>query len=268
MQIGYDQTYTAGVNPLNRQSPQPLHLQLAAELRSAIRRGDLAPGQRLASERELVETYGASRMTVRQALGVLKAEALVSSGPGRGNFVRQRPPVQLAFSRFSRRAREPGLGPWESALRRAGVNGQTRMIAVEVQAADAELAYRLEVGEGDAVVLRSRHMLAEGHVVQLYDAWYPLGLVEGTELASPAKIVDGVYAALERIGLHPQSATEEVRARAATPEEAALLRLGAGIPVLTVTRVTRDPGGRVLEVLEVVASGEANVFVYEDLPLD
>jgi GntR family transcriptional regulator len=256
------------MNPLDPQGARALYLQLADELRSAIRRGEIQPGQRLPAERDLAETYDASRTTVRLALGMLKAEGLIGSGPGRGTFVRQRPPVQLAFSRFSRRKREPGMGPWESATRRAGVNGETRMVAVEQQTADAELAYRLGIEEGAGVILRSRHMLADGHVVQLYDAWYPLDLVDRTELANPAKIVDGVYAALERIGQHPASATEEIRARPATPEEGALLRLGAGIPVLTITRTTMGGAGRVLELLEVVANAEANAFVYEDLPLN
>lgn len=255
------------MNPLDPQSTRPLHLQLADELRDRIRRGELKPGDRLPPERALVESYRTSRTTVSAALAVLKAEALVSSGPGRGTFVRQRPPVRLEFSRFSRRQREPGMGPWESATRRAGVRGETRMLAVEHQAADGELAYRLGIDEGAPVILRSRMMLAEGYPAQIQSAWYPLDLVDGTELARPGKIVDGIFAALERIGRPPTSATEEVATRAPTPEESAMLRLGAGIPVFVITRTTRDEGGRVLEVLEVVASGEATILVYEDLPL-
>src|SRR6266513_35274 len=136
------------MNPLDPQGARALYLQLADELRSGIRRGEIQPGQRLPAERDLAERYDASRTTVRLALGMLKAEGLIGSGPGRGTFVRQRPPGQLAFSRFSRRRREPGMGPWESATRRAGVNGETRMVAVEQQTADAELAYRLGIDDG------------------------------------------------------------------------------------------------------------------------
>ena len=255
------------MSPLDPQGSRPLYLQLADELRAAIRRGELKPGERLPPERDLVETYATSRTTIRLALGVLKAEALIGSGPGRGTFVRKRPPVRLEFARFSRQSREPGLGPWEIATKRAGVEGQVRLLTVEQQTADAELAYRLGIEEGAGVVLRSRHMLADGHLIQLYDAYYPLDLIEGTELATSRIIRDGVYAALERVGHHPERATEEIGARSPTPEEASLLRLGSGVPVLTVTRTTRDTAGRALEVLEVVASAEANIFIYEDLPL-
>jgi GntR family transcriptional regulator len=255
------------MTPLNPQSGQPLHLQLAGELRGQIRRGELKPGERLPPERVLVETYGTSRTTVSAALAVLKAEALLSSGPGRGTFVRQSPPVRLDVSRFSRRLREPGVGVWEAATQRAGVVGETRMLTVEQQTADPELAYRLGIPDGSPVILRSRLMLANGHPTQVQTAMYPLELVDGTELVQPERIVDGIYAALERIGQYPASATEEVATRAPTPEEAAMLRLGPGVPVFVIMRTTRGEEGRVLEVLEVIASGEATILVYEDLPL-
>jgi GntR family transcriptional regulator len=252
--------------PLNPQSGQSLRDQLAGELRGQIRRGELEPGDRLPPERTLVETYGTSRTTVSAALAVLKAEALVSSGPGRGTFVRQSPPVRLEFSRFSRQKREPGMGPWEATTQRAGVVGETRMLAVEHQTADGELAYRLGIPDGAPVILRSRLMLANGHPTQVQSAWHPLDLVDGTELVGSERIVDGIYAALERIGQHPVSATEEVATRAPTPEEAAMLRLGPGVPVFVITRTTQG-AERILEVLEVIASGEATILVYEDLPL-
>ena len=159
------------------------------------------------------------------------------------------------------------MGPWEAATKRAGVQGEGRVVAVEQQAADAELAYRLGIDDGAPVILRSRLMLAEGHPMQIQNAWYPLDMIEGTELARPEKIIDGVFAALDRIGQHPAFATEEVATRAPTPEESAMLRLGVGIPVFVVTRTTRDDAGRVLEVLEVIASGETTILCYEDLPL-
>lgn len=158
------------------------------------------------------------------------------------------------------------MGPWEAATQRAGVVGETRMLAVEQHTADPELAYRLGVPEGSPVILRSRIMLANGHPMQIQSAWYPLDLIDGTELVGSEKIVDGIYAALERIGQHPASATEEVATRAPTPEEAAMLRLGAGVPVFVITRTTQG-ADRVLEMLEVIASGEATILVYEDLPL-
>jgi GntR family transcriptional regulator len=69
------------------------------------------------------------------------------------------------------------------------------------------------------------------------------------------------------MGITPTTATEEVTARPAGSEEARVLQLPAGAPVLTVQRVTRDQDGRAVELLKVVAAASAIVFVYEDLPL-
>ncbi len=252
------------MNPLSPQSPEPLYLQLANELRSAIRRGELEPGQRLPPERDLVATYGVSRETVRQGLDVLKSEALIGSAPGRGTFVRQPPPVRF---RFTRHGLPLGVSPWEHATKRAGVEGGGRLTSVEQLVAGHEAASHLAIEDGSPVVVRRGEMLVGGFVAQLFAAWYPLELVRGTELTVPTAIPDGIYAALDRAGLHLETFSEEISARAPRPEEASALRLGSGVPVLTISRTASDAGGRPVEFLETVSNPEMLLFVYEGLPL-
>ena len=57
-------------------------------LRERIVRGDLGPGTRLPSHRELAVAFGVAPMTVRQVLGRLEEEGLISRQLGRGTFVR------------------------------------------------------------------------------------------------------------------------------------------------------------------------------------
>lgn len=57
-------------------------------VRERIRRGDLPPGTKLPSHRDLAVDFGVAPMTVRQVLGLLEAEGLVSRQIGRGTFVR------------------------------------------------------------------------------------------------------------------------------------------------------------------------------------
>ncbi|AQZ67769.1 Transcriptional regulator of succinyl CoA synthetase operon [[Actinomadura] parvosata subsp. kistnae] len=61
---------------------------IAGDLREQIRHGELAAGAALPSELSLRRRYGASRNTVRQALGLLEREGLVVAEHGRGRFVR------------------------------------------------------------------------------------------------------------------------------------------------------------------------------------
>lgn len=64
--------------------------QVRMQIEEAITRGDFGPGDKLPSERELVETFGVSRMSVREAIRSLEALGLVSVQQGRGAFVNDR----------------------------------------------------------------------------------------------------------------------------------------------------------------------------------
>jgi DNA-binding FadR family transcriptional regulator len=57
------------------------------QLRQAIRAGRYAPGQKLPAERQFASAFGASRATIRTALGRLEAERLVTRRMGAGTFV-------------------------------------------------------------------------------------------------------------------------------------------------------------------------------------
>lgn len=65
--------------------PVRLYQRIIEQVEDALARGDLKPGQRLPSERELVLQFGASRSTVREALRVLESNGVVQSRPGDPN---------------------------------------------------------------------------------------------------------------------------------------------------------------------------------------
>jgi DNA-binding GntR family transcriptional regulator len=75
----------ARIDPDDPRSP---YHQIADDLRKAISAGDLRPGSRMKSSRELAVEYGVAAMTVHQAIRVLRDEGLVDSYQGRGVFVR------------------------------------------------------------------------------------------------------------------------------------------------------------------------------------
>lgn len=73
--------------PLDRAAARPLHLQLADALRAAIARGDLRPGQRIPSSRELAATLHLSRMPVTTAYAQLTAEGYLEGRAGAGTCI-------------------------------------------------------------------------------------------------------------------------------------------------------------------------------------
>ncbi len=72
---------------LDRASGLPLHRQLEDALRDAILAGDLAPGERVLSSRELQTHLGLSRNTIVSALAQLQAEGHLVTLRGAGTFV-------------------------------------------------------------------------------------------------------------------------------------------------------------------------------------
>ena len=62
---------------------------LAQRLEQDIAQGHYAPGEKLPSEQQLATTYGVSRPIVREAIGRLKHDGLVTSRQGSGAFYRQ-----------------------------------------------------------------------------------------------------------------------------------------------------------------------------------
>jgi DNA-binding transcriptional regulator YhcF (GntR family) len=70
-----------------RLGPRARRVYLA--LRDRIARGDWPPGTKLPAHRDLAAEFGVAPMTVRQVLGQLDEQGLVSRQPGRGTFVRE-----------------------------------------------------------------------------------------------------------------------------------------------------------------------------------
>ena len=62
--------------------------QVREQLLAAIERGDYPPGAALPSERVLCETFGVSRVSVREAIAGLESTGLIRVEHGRGAFVR------------------------------------------------------------------------------------------------------------------------------------------------------------------------------------
>jgi GntR family transcriptional regulator len=75
---------------VDHEGKTPVYQQIAAILREAIQRGEIAPGRPVPSESQLMQRYGVARLTARKAVRVLAAEGLVEVVPGRGAYVTER----------------------------------------------------------------------------------------------------------------------------------------------------------------------------------
>ncbi|MEL6488465.1 MAG: GntR family transcriptional regulator [Cyanobacteria bacterium J06634_6] len=76
----------------------PLHISISEKLRQQIAAGEYAPGEKLPSEHQLMDTFEVSRITVRQAIANLINQGLASSQQGKGVFVTTQQKVAYSLS--------------------------------------------------------------------------------------------------------------------------------------------------------------------------
>ncbi|MDX6738969.1 GntR family transcriptional regulator [Actinocorallia sp. A-T 12471] len=231
--------------------PRPAYLKIADELREGIRSGTHPPGTRLPTLVELAARHGVSQIVARQAVAVLSAEGLVQTRRGGGTVVRARPTVRrIAMDRY-RVETEPGDEPATSFTHDQRIDWSQYRLERRYRrvAADRELAALFELPAGTALLRRRFVFFARDEPQQISVNYLPWDLVAGTPVADPAREPwpGGTPAQLAYLGHPPTRVEEAVRSRMPSRDEAETLRMGAGVPVITVTR-RMMAGDRVLEV--------------------
>ncbi len=84
------QTNDKTVNDSAVEGKRPLPDEIVAHITGRIQRGELQPGDRLPSERELCEHFGVSRTVVREAQSQLKSDGVIETKRGSGAYVLER----------------------------------------------------------------------------------------------------------------------------------------------------------------------------------
>ncbi len=103
---------------VDRNASTPLHKQIYDGYRAAILSGDLSPGQKVPSSRDLTSALSVSRFPVLNAYAQLLAEGYLESRVGAGTFVSTSLPEQLMSVRQSSDSAEPAMsGPRPVASR-------------------------------------------------------------------------------------------------------------------------------------------------------
>ncbi len=216
--------------------PEPAYLQLRDALEHAIRRGDYPPGSALPSERELGESLGLSRMTVRRALEELVHANVIEQRRGSGTFVR------------GRRVEQPTdvlLGYTEEA-RLLGFRPGSVLFDARAMPADEAVASALRVEPGTPVLRINRLRTADDEplAVQASHLPPPYDKLSIAELKRAASL----YQALRsQFGVEPAGAEQSISARMPTEQEQEVLAIDAHTPVLALERTTFDAEGRPFE---------------------
>lgn len=225
----------------------PKYAQVVDEIKRRIEEGDYPPGSLLPSEHQLVQDFGVSRPTIVKALSALRQENWIETQQGRGSFVRGRPALAQA-----ERTR-----PAQNVLELPEAQLAGDLVQAGVKVAPPHVAALLGLETGAKAFLRQRVLSEDGEPVELASAWLPLELAAGTDLASTNLIDESIRHHLQvRKRVRFDHAVERISARQPTGEEAALLHVSPGMPVLNVIVTVYDAAVQPLQVMDLVLPGD------------
>ncbi|HWU99969.1 MAG TPA: GntR family transcriptional regulator [Devosia sp.] len=224
------------MNALSREDVRPLYKQVKDRLLEALSDGTVPPMGKLASERELVEKYGVSRITVRQAMRELVAEGHLRSHPGKGFYATGRS-ISQAFELELLRS-------FTATALRHGLRPGAQLISGKAIAADEKLAAALHIRVGDPAVELRRLRLLDGEPVAIAEDWIEMAKVPGLLALDWKSGNRSLYDELrQRYGLHPESGETVLSSRLASADEAKLLGLRRPAAVLTVEQIAYSRDG-------------------------
>jgi GntR family transcriptional regulator len=241
-----------------------LYQQVAAEVRRAIYAGELAPGDQIPTEADLMEAHGVSRNTVRLALGELENEGLILRMRRRGTFVRERRPLlmrpQDEFVTLNQG--EPRFDSFVHAVTGEGRTADQR-IEVSIVEPPEDVATRLALADGALAVVRRRLRYVDGQPYNTLDSYFPLDLVADSEIARPGDITRGANRVLKELG-HPQMrVVDDISARMPNVDESSRLQLEPGTPVVVHVRVGYDTEDAPVRVAMSVLPADKHLIRYE-----
>ena len=243
----------------------PKYQSIADELRTQIVTGMLRPGDRLPTETQLMETYDVSRNTARAATAVLVNEGLIQRVPGRSGGMEVREQLTLTFH-ASEAEFIPGMWPesdaWFGEVQRQGQE-PSQDFSVTIDALPAEYAERLGVDADSSAAVRRCVRKVNGRPSSLQNTWYPMSLCQQVpELLSPSDIKQGTTRLLTDRGFPQPALEDDLSAAMPTPDEARLLELQPGTPVLRMLRTGFSPD-QVVRLSVTIFSGPINRVLYQ-----
>src|SRR6478752_4512353 len=219
----------------------PLYQQIKGLILQSLEAGEWKPGEAIPSEMELAARFRVSQGTVRKAIDELAAENLLVRRQGKGTFVATHAEQHVQY-RFLKLVPDNGDRDSEGpAVRHILDCRRTR--------ATGDIARLLGLRSGDAVVQVRRVLSFAGTPTILEDLWLPGAPFRGLTAEQMADYPGPTYAMFEvEFGVRMVRAEEKIRAVAADPQQAVLLEVPAGSPLLSVERVAYTYNGLPMEL--------------------
>lgn len=230
---------------LERASSQPLYSQARDVLLSRLNAGEYKVHEQIPSENELCKEFGVSRVTIRSVLTELVREGWLYRIQGKGTYVAE--PKFTASSTSYVGIREQ--------LEQQGYDVATSVIVSEIIECPVEIAKTLALDIGAQVYHIRRLRTVKGAPFSIHDSYIPAALCEGLEQH------DFCHTQLctilsQNYHLVRAHVSEFLESTSALAEEAELLHVRRGYPLLRLCDVISDQTGCVFEYSTVYFPGD------------
>jgi len=243
------------VRRLDRLSPYPLYYQLKEDLVNLIKNGEYAIGQPVPTEKELIEGYGISRATVRQAMLELQNEGYINRVPGKGTFV-VRTVIRRGLSR---------LTSFSEDMKDRGHQVTTRLLAIRHAQPPLHIAEAFKINPEEELLYISRLRLADNVPVALNISH--LKLPPGIEITEEDfRQETSLWVLLEQYkGIRLLSADKTLEAIQATQEYAELLQTPIGAPLILEQGITYSTKHLPVEYAQIITcSSRYKYYIHLD----
>lgn len=228
---------------------EPLYAQVETALADRIAH-QLAPGDRLPTESELIDLFSVSRITVRRAVANLAARGLVDVVQGRGSFVAE-PRIEQSLRT---------VNGFVEDMTAAGLQASARLITAETVSAPRDVAAALHLGVGTPVTFIERIRLAAGRPVSFDVTYLPTDI--GAAIAGDDLEQRPIFSLLEnKYDIALVEADYRLQAVAAPDRIATALQLDTGAPVMRVQRTSHSTDSRPIDHEVLHYRGDAVTFV-------
>ncbi len=205
----------------------PKYRQLLIILRSQILKGELAPGERIPSEEDLIKTYGLSRGTVRKAIDQLEQEHLIETEHGVGSFVRALHPNAIPFH----------FHPLDDTGSSAPLVHYD-VLAQEKIPAGMDVAEKLKLDPGAPVIHIARRKLAGKQVISYSERYLSEDILPSLLTADLTR-VGSIHDMLVGSSEYPLLRAEiEIEAHLIDQQEAQFLQANPGDSAIVIHRIT------------------------------
>jgi len=237
---------------IDKQSAVPYYHQVKEAVKALIATGELKPGDMLSSEFSLSDQLGISRLVVHRAYRELVSEGLLIRKRAKGTFVS--PPIKRSFT-----VTGPLFSMTEN-MTKDGLEPSNEVLLQEVIPASQEVRNELRLPEGTKIIHLRNLRLVKELPFAVEDMYFPFERFP--KLADLNLNNRSTYETLETMyDALPQEALDLITAGSATHDEAKLLGLNKGAPVMRVKRVATDRQGLLMEYSRVVFHADRYQFV-------